>query len=263
MLRLAQPQRFLHASSRSLKVIVPSVQSRSFSWSRTRCSSLDDWTHTIQAQATTMHDTADLNKARQVLLVLPKLSGPSSKVACSRSLIDKHNGEDVIALQRGSNMPLGSELVLFNPLLSESTLGADGTERSFGPPGGLDQRMWAGGSFEFEQGKQLKVGQDVQCNVTVESVLLKQGAKTGTMVLVTRKLVYEGAEGIVSTERRTHIYRKQRPADQRKYVPPPADKRPKATEGESAKSHVADNPEFDSLTINITRFTRYSGRKAI
>ena len=121
-----------------------------------------------------MHDTADLNKARQVLLVLPKLSGPSSKVACSRSLIDKHNGEDVIALQRGSNMPLGSELVLFNPLLSESTLGADGTERSFGPPGGLDQRMWAGGSFEFEQGKQLKVGQDVQCNVTVESVLLKQ-----------------------------------------------------------------------------------------
>lgn len=209
------------------------LPSRGFSSTSLVRSSLEDWTQTVQSQTNTMHDTADLNKARQLLLVLPNLSTSSSNVTASRSLLDKHTGEEALAIAPGSSMPLGSELVLFNPLLSESTLGSDGTERTFGPPGGLDQRMWASGTFEFVQGKQLKVGHDVKCNVAVESVLPKQGAKTGLMVFVTRKLVYESKEGVVLTERRTHVYRKQRPADQRKYVPPPANATPKTVEGRS------------------------------
>lgn len=138
----------------------------------------------------------------------------------------------MLSLSKGDDVPLGSELVLFNPLLSESTLGTDGTERTFGPPGGLDQRMWASGSFEFEKGAQLKIGNDVRCEVAVESVVPKEGAKTGLMVLVTRKLVYSTEQGTVMTEGRTHVYRKQRPADQRKYVPPPAKETPKSSQGE-------------------------------
>lgn len=179
-----------------------------------------------------MHDTADLNKARQLLLVLPNIAHAASPVTASRDLLQKHTSEDALSLKAGSSMPLGSELVLFNPLLTETTLGSDGTERTFGPPGGLDQRMWASGSFELEQGKLLKVGQDVECEVVVESVVPKQGAKTGMMVLVTRKLVYKSEEGTVLTERRTHVYRKQRPADQRKNVPRAASQAPKASEGE-------------------------------
>jgi hydroxyacyl-ACP dehydratase HTD2-like protein with hotdog domain len=178
-----------------------------------------------------MHDTADLNKARQVLLVLPKLAATASVTSSARELFEKNTTEDALALSHGGPMPLGSELVLFNPLLSEATLGSDGTERTFGPPGGLDQRMWASGSFEFEQGRDLKIGQEVRCEVAVESVKPKQGTKTGLMVLVTRKLVYSSPEGVVMTERRCHVYRKQRPAEQRRYVPPSADAAPKAEEG--------------------------------
>ncbi len=178
-----------------------------------------------------MHDSADLNKARQLLLVLPKLATTASVTSPAYELFEKNTTEDVLALSHGGPMPLGSELALFNPLLSESTLGTDGTERTFGPPGGLDQRMWASGSFEFEQGRDLKIGQEVQCEVAIESVQPKQGAKTGLMVLVTRKLVYSSPEGIVMTERRCHVYRKQRPAEQRRYVAPSADKAPKVTEG--------------------------------
>lgn len=234
MLRIVQPQRLTR-----LSVAAPAVYARGLSTTRTllqadaaTSSNLDEWTRTIQTKATIMHDIADLNKARQLLLVLPKLSA-SSRVTSSRDLIEKHTGEDVLAVKAGTPMPLGAELVLFNPLLSETTLGSDGTERTFGPPGGLDQRMWASGSFEFQRGKQLKVGQDVQCEVAVESVQPKEGAKTGMMVLVTRRLSYTSSDGLVMTERRCHVYRKQRPAEQRKFVPAPADKTPKATEGKS------------------------------
>lgn len=200
-------------------------------------SSLDEWTRAIQAQTAIMHDTADLNKARQLLLVLPNLPAAPSPVTSSRELVPKYTGEGVLSIECGSPMPLGSELVLFNPLLSESTLAKDGTERTFGPPGGLDQRMWASGSFNFEKGSQLKVAQDVQCQVKVESVVPKQGAKTGMMVLVTRSLVYTTSEGVAMTERRTHVYRKPRPADQRKYVPLAAGKAPKPSEGKLSLTH--------------------------
>lgn len=209
-----------------------------------------------------MHDTADLNKARQLLLVLPKLV--STSVTSSRDLVEKHTTEAALSLSSGSSMPLGSELVLFNPLLSENTLGTDGTERTFGPPGGLDQRMWASGSFELEQGKTLKVGQDVKCEVAVESVVPKQGAKTGLMVLVTRKLEYSTSDGVVMTERRTHVYRKQRPADQRKYVPPPADKTPRSSEGEHRRFPTKlTQTRIHQLTICFLLPYFYSGGEAV
>ncbi|GAC76687.1 hypothetical protein PANT_22d00141 [Moesziomyces antarcticus T-34] len=200
-----------------------------------------------------MHDTADLNKARQVLLVLPKLAATASVTSSARELFEKNTTEDALALSRGGPMPLGSELVLFNPLLSEATLGSDGTERTFGPPGGLDQRMWASGSFEFEQDRDLKIGQEVRCEVAVESVQPKQGTKTGLMVLVTRKLVYSSPEGVVMTERRCHVYRKQRPAEQRRYVPPSADAAPKAEEVEEKQSDFG----FDYYATRAALF-RYS-----
>lgn len=241
MLRLVQPQRLVRATNLTAagsNVATQTAYSRNITSTRaltqqqsSTVSGLHEWTRTIQAHTMTMHDTADLNKARQLLLVLPNLSAASSSVTSSRRLIDKHTGEEALAAKPGSCMPLGSELVLFNPLLSETTLGTDGTERTFGPPGGLDQRMWASGSFEFEHGKQLKIGQEVQCEVVVESVQPKEGAKTGMMVLVTRKLSYTSPDGLAMTERRCHVYRKQRPADQRKYVPPPARETPKVSDG--------------------------------
>ncbi|SJX61818.1 related to HTD2-mitochondrial 3-hydroxyacyl-thioester dehydratase [Sporisorium reilianum f. sp. reilianum] len=252
MLRLVRPQRLLQASA-STAAQLPRITARSFTWTRSASSSLDDWTRTMQAQRTTMHDTADLNKARQLLLVLPNLSSPSTNCTSSRTLIDKHSGEQALSLRTGSPMPLGSELVLFNPLLSEHTLGTDGTETTFGPPGGLDQRMWASGSFQFEQGKQLQVGDEVECDVVVESVVPKQGAKTGLIVLVTRKLVYRNAEGVVLTERRCHVYRKQRPADQRKYVPPVGGKAPSAAEVQEKSSDFG----FDYYATRAALF-RYS-----
>ncbi|KAJ1029583.1 hypothetical protein NDA13_002829 [Ustilago tritici] len=216
-------------------------------------SSLEGWTRAIQSQTIKSRDTADLNKVRQLLLVLPKLSDASSHVTSSPGFIEKHSSEDILSLSSGAAVPLGTELVLFNPLLSESTLGTDGTERRFGPPGGLDQRMWASGSFEFEQGAQLRVGQEVECEVAVESVVPKEGAKTGLMVLVTRKLVYKADMGTVLTERRTHVYRKQMPADQRKYVPPPADTTPKTPEVEAKQSDFG----FDYYATRAALF-RYS-----
>nr|CDI52589.1 conserved hypothetical protein [Melanopsichium pennsylvanicum 4] len=242
MSRLAPAQRLMRSSmpfsklkaATCSKVVTPISYSRNISTTGPALSSsstsLEKWIQAVQSQTKTLHDTADLNKARQLLLVLPNLS--SSLVTSSRNLLEKHTGEDAMSLSPGSPMPFGAELVLFNPLLSECTLGSDGTERTFGPPGGLDQRMWASGSFEFEKGKRLKMGQDVTCKVAVESVQPKEGAKTGKMVLVTRKLRYENDEGLVMTERRCHVYRKQKPAEERRYRAPVASNAPKASEGQ-------------------------------
>lgn len=173
---------------------------------------LEEWTERIQAQQRRMHDTTDLNKVRQLALCLPD----TTKIGVGSKDAKKHTAESVLALGLGHKVPLGTELVLFNPLLSEHELGSDGTERTFGPPGGLDQRMWASGSFHFEQNNDLKIGDSVNCEVKMEKVEPKSGAKTGNMVLVTRKLLYSNQEGLVSTERRCHVYRKSKPRHERK-----------------------------------------------
>lgn len=167
---------------------------------------LEEWTRQVQSRTTKMYDTTDLNKARQLALCLPdaRKTSPESRDA------PKHTADAVLALRIGDAAPLGSELVLFNPLLSEHELGSDGTERTFGPPGGLDQRMWASGSFAFEQGNELRIGDRLECQVEMEKVEPKSGTKTGKMVLVTRKLVYSNDKGVVSTERRCHVYRKSK-----------------------------------------------------
>lgn len=192
---------------------------------------LQEWTKHVQARTTKMYDTTDLNKARQLALCLPDARNIS---AGSRDA-KKHTAEAVLSLGLGDNAPIGSELVLFNPLLSEHELGSDGTERSFGPPGGLDQRMWASGSIHFEQDNDLKIGTQLECQVEMERVEPKSGAKTGNMVLVTRKLVYSNERGTVSTERRCHVYRKSKPVSELK--PSAAAARnspiPKTSEGES------------------------------
>ncbi|KAN0063493.1 hypothetical protein ACQY0O_003940 [Thecaphora frezii] len=180
-------------------------------------STLSQWTtHMTSQPSTTQTDLSDLNRGRALLLCLPS---PNSTVEVGLP-VAKASTESVSSLTAGSSMPLGSELVLFHPLVSETDVGADGADRTWSPPGGLDQRMWAGGAFEFHPTNRLTVGQRIERSERVEKVEIKQGKKTGEMALVWRKLVYSNDSGVVTTERRCHVYRRPRPEEERRYVDP-------------------------------------------
>ncbi|EPQ29757.1 uncharacterized protein PFL1_02976 [Pseudozyma flocculosa PF-1] len=170
---------------------------------------LSEWTAQILTHETTYYDTADLNKARCLLLCLPLPSSPTHHHPAVAAEARKNDARSIFHLFPSCPMPLGAELTLFNPLNPESELRSDGTEASWSPPEGLDQRMWASGSFDFDPSNQMCVGDEVECRVCVEKVDVKRG-RQGTMVLVWRRLVYRNIRGRTVTERRCHVYRRPR-----------------------------------------------------
>lgn len=89
----------------------------------------------------------------------------------------------------------------------------DGTERSpyHSPPGSLlEERMWAGGSFSFPSPTGLKVGEDVECEITTPSVKDRVGkdGRRGWYVEQRRELRSAGEKGKPKVvETRVHLYR--------------------------------------------------------
>ncbi|KDQ13534.1 hypothetical protein BOTBODRAFT_370183 [Botryobasidium botryosum FD-172 SS1] len=67
----------------------------------------------------------------------------------------------------------GHHLALFPPLGPLSTLNPDGTDSTWSSPPPFARRMWAGGRFEFNLTNELKVGEDVTCDISIEKVGLK------------------------------------------------------------------------------------------
>ncbi|CAE6518095.1 unnamed protein product [Rhizoctonia solani] len=115
------------------------------------------------------------------------------------------------------NTPIipGTELTFFPPLVPTEELYADGTDPSYSAPAPFFRRMWAGGEFAFDPHNQLRVGQKLHCETTVEDVQLKgweKARETGTltkdtMIFVKQRREVSNEHGFAVVERRTHVYR--------------------------------------------------------
>ncbi|KAH7341518.1 hypothetical protein B0J17DRAFT_610500 [Rhizoctonia solani] len=115
------------------------------------------------------------------------------------------------------NTPIipGTELTFFPPLVRTEELFPDGTDRSYSAPSPFFRRMWAGGEFAFDPHNQLRVGQKLRCETTVEDVQLKgweKARETGslnkdTMIFVKQRREVSNEHGFAVVERRTHVYR--------------------------------------------------------
>ncbi|KAJ3082249.1 hypothetical protein HK102_001834 [Quaeritorhiza haematococci] len=121
-------------------------------------------------------------------------------------------------------------LILFNPHIPEHVLAPDGYDTLFSPPKPFTQRMWAGGSFDFnvaasssshplassESGNDggeerpirfnpLRVGQRVRQITRVDRVERKSGSRGNTLFVWLKKEV-ENEEGLALTELRCLAY---------------------------------------------------------
>ncbi|KAJ3161941.1 hypothetical protein HDU88_007173 [Geranomyces variabilis] len=105
----------------------------------------------------------------------------------------------------GSAVPAGYHLALFPPRIAEPDLAPDGYDNDFSPPSPYIQRMWAGGSFSFNPGNRLRIGQQVKQTTTLDDVQIKDGPR-GKAVMVWMAKLVENERGRSVLERRCLAY---------------------------------------------------------
>ena len=141
----------------------------------------------------------------------------------------------------GEPLPALWHWMFFQPALNAHKLGRDGHPQlgGFMPPALGRNRMWAGGSFEFDA--PLIVGEPASCDSSIEKVAQKQGS-TGSLVFVTVRHDYSQQGQHKFTERQTIVYREPSP--------------PKT---ESDPAQYADSAEWSqTITPDSTMLFRYS-----
>lgn len=107
----------------------------------------------------------------------------------------------------GTPLPLPWHWLLFSPTPMASETGPDGHPKTGGflPPVPLPRRMWAGSRVQCDQ--PLFVGDTVQCESTIVSVVPKQG-RQGVLVFVSvAHRIFRGDRESVLTETQDLVYR--------------------------------------------------------
>ncbi|KAG8714582.1 hypothetical protein FRC11_007908 [Ceratobasidium sp. 423] len=159
-----------------------------------------DWISKIMSKTHVQDDVIDSHQLQLLDLTLPSF-----------------NGARKLSPRPELNTPIipGTELTFFPPLVPTEELFDDGTDPSYSAPAPFFRRMWAGGEFAFDPRNQLRVGQKLRCETTVEDVQLKgweKARETGTldkdtMIFVKQRREVSNEHGFAVVERRTHVYR--------------------------------------------------------
>ncbi|UZJ52698.1 hypothetical protein CBS101457_002018 [Exobasidium rhododendri] len=131
-------------------------------------------------------------------------------------MVPLHEDEETIlstgtVVQRGlpSKTPLvpSEHLSFFTPRVGQASLGLDGSDTSFNPPGGVfTRRMWAGGEMIFDKDNHLCVGDEAWEKTIVESANLKKLKNGGEMIVVWVKKIIGNERGTCLTDRRSWIF---------------------------------------------------------
>jgi len=104
--------------------------------------------------------------------------------------------------KNGTPLPPGYHLVYFTPASLENGLGADGSDRTFNPPGGFTRRMWAGGSLEWKAGNPLRVGDHVEEKTRLVAATPKKSRSGHEMIIVEVEKEFSNANGLALRDRR-------------------------------------------------------------
>jgi hydroxyacyl-ACP dehydratase HTD2-like protein with hotdog domain len=99
-------------------------------------------------------------------------------------------------------LPPGYHLVYMAPASLEDDLGADGTDKTFNPPGTFTRRMWAGGSMAWSKQNLLRIGEDVEEWTRLISAVPKTSRDGHEMVLVEIENEFANSNGVALTDRR-------------------------------------------------------------
>lgn len=102
----------------------------------------------------------------------------------------------------GTPLPPGYHLVYTASASLEDDLGADGTDKTFNPPGTFTRRMWAGGSMAWSKQNLLRIGEDVEEWTRLISAVPKTSLSGHEMVLVEIEKEFANSNGVVLTDRR-------------------------------------------------------------
>jgi hydroxyacyl-ACP dehydratase HTD2-like protein with hotdog domain len=98
-------------------------------------------------------------------------------------------------------LPPGYHLVYMAPASLEDDLGADGTDKTFNPPGTFTRRMWAGGSMAWSKQNLLRIGEDVEEWTRLISAVPKTSRSGHEMVLVEIRKKFANSNGVALTDR--------------------------------------------------------------
>ncbi len=186
------------------------------------------------------------------LLPFPPSSSPSSSSSSSGPSPGADSDSGLGSISAHASAPLqgrstallpAEHLAYFTPRVASATLGQDGTDTSFNPPGGVfSRRMWAGGRMRFQSSRSrsraLRTGQSVVERTFIESVEVKKLGKGGEMLLVwvRKELTAEenagagegaaegAAEEPIVTDYRSWIFQRALDAAHPPAPPPPVDR---------------------------------------
>lgn len=152
------------------------------------------------------------------------------------------------SVNESRNVPKGYHLIYFNPFTAESDLSSDGYEDYQSPGSKFPNRMWLGGSVEFNKRLPLKMNQPAQCIESLHNIDVSKNTSERVKITLDRKMYTQGCDDWSVRELRSLIYFTQESGLDRKavferFLAPPA-------------AEIASN----SLTIKPTPVTlfRYS-----
>jgi hydroxyacyl-ACP dehydratase HTD2-like protein with hotdog domain len=150
---------------------------------------------------------------------------------------------------QGSSLVPTEHLAFFTPRVSSSSLGADGSDTSFNPPGGVfTRRMWAGGQMSWPAGnaaKQARVGDRMWERTFVEDAQLKRlagGRGEMIVVWVRKEFGVDGGSEASIVDRRSWVFQKALP--------------PKAPSSPPPSSSDSSSPHPPAKLINATRIVQ-------
>ncbi|KIY43405.1 hypothetical protein FISHEDRAFT_10860, partial [Fistulina hepatica ATCC 64428] len=113
----------------------------------------------------------------------------------------------------GDKLEYGHHLVFFTERIPERFLRSDSTDPAFSPPAPFERRMWAGGSFSWDNSLPLRVGDDAvaQTDVDTADIKFKGQESDRPMTFVSRHIRYYKASSGASkrpsiSEKRTHVF---------------------------------------------------------
>ncbi|PWN89708.1 hypothetical protein FA10DRAFT_268226 [Acaromyces ingoldii] len=135
----------------------------------------------VETQHLDQHQAALLRLTLSEMVPLDQEAGAEPKVFA-------HSPERQYAgLSNRTRLLPTEHLAYFTPRVASWNLGADGSDTSFNPPGGVfTRRMWAGGEMRFQaDAPQLLLGERAYEHTFVEDAQLKQlGGGRGEMIVV-------------------------------------------------------------------------------
>lgn len=149
---------------------------------------LNEWTKRVTSIEQIETDAVDEHRVNLLNLTL----NPSTTVSKTQYTLN-------------DNLPCSWHFILFHPFFSEAELADDGYDSVYKPPYPFQQRMWAGGSIEFNLENPIKIGQKVTQRTMIDSIETRV-TERGPLVFVVLNKVVQNEFGGCLVERRSLVY---------------------------------------------------------